>query len=400
MSAYPRHLKLDSTVRDRRRGRWANLSDPSAKLAAMGMNNKQRRAAKAKAKARATRRTAADHHSSEFTDGAHPDRLRVGAASLALRELVRHAAAGRTARFPRARVHPGWSAQLGGVRAGTDSRDWARREGVSWPEAREELIGLLALLYRLPVIEAVLPVPGSSAVGALAAQVDERVLQKVRALLRKAESTEFEHEAEALTAKAQHLMSTHSIERSLAEADAPRRAEPVVRRIGIDAPYVDGKAMLANEVAESNRSRCVLTKRFGFVTLVGFAADLDTVELLTTSLLVQATRAMTASGSHTTRSGTSRTRSFRLSFLVAYSARIGERLRAAAGATEAQADAEHDGRLLPVLAAHDDAVGQTMDRLFPDLEHRSVRVGDAAGWGAGRAAADLAQFDLREALAG
>lgn len=55
-------------------------------------------------------------------------------------------------------------------------------------------------------------------------------------------------------------------------------------------------------------------------------SDLDAVELLFTSLLVQATTAMLAAGSRQDAHGRSRTRSFRQSFLAAYAQRIGERL--------------------------------------------------------------------------
>ena len=47
---------------------------------------------------------------------------------------------------------------------------------------------------------------------------DRRVLDRVRGLLTKAESTEFPAEAEALTAKAQELMARHSIEQAMVEA--------------------------------------------------------------------------------------------------------------------------------------------------------------------------------------
>ena len=61
--------------------------------------------------------------------------------------------------------------------------------------------------------------------------------------------------------------------------------------------------------------------------MVGFAGDVEAVELLFTSLLVQATAAMMRAGSRTGRNGRSRTRSFRQSFLHAYAVRIGQRLR-------------------------------------------------------------------------
>ena len=60
--------------------------------------------------------------------------------------------------------------------------------------------------------------------------------------------------------------------------------------------------------------------------MIGFSADLDAVELLFTSLLVQASAALQRAGGKRDAAGRSRTRSFRQSFLVAYAVRIGERL--------------------------------------------------------------------------
>jgi hypothetical protein len=39
-----------------------------------------------------------------------------------------------------------------------------------------------------------------------------------------------------------------------------------------------------------------------------------------------------------------------------------------------------------------------MAAMFPELTQKQFTVSDLAGWGAGRAAADLAQFDVREAI--
>jgi hypothetical protein len=51
---------------------------------------------------------------------------------------------------------------------------------------------------------------------------DRRMLDRVRALLAKAESTEFPKEAEALSARAQELMARHRIDRALLAALAAR----------------------------------------------------------------------------------------------------------------------------------------------------------------------------------
>ena len=108
----------------------------------------------------------------------------------------------------------------------------------------------------------------------------------------------------------------------------------------MDAPYAGAKAHLVQAVAGANRCRSVWREALGVVTLLGAETDLDVVALLTTSLLVQANRAMLAAGRQVGRDGVSRTRSFRQSFLVAYATRIGERLTTA----DSAAAAAEDGR--------------------------------------------------------
>jgi len=111
---------------------------------------------------------------------------------------------------------------------------------------------------------------------------------------------------------------------------------------------------------------------------------------------------MLGAGRHITRAGTSRTRSFRQSFLLAYAGRIGERLDTASSVATAEVAGEvaRSGGLLPVLAARSRAADELTDRLFPTMTQRALSVNNAAGWSAGRAAAELALFDVHAAVAG
>jgi hypothetical protein len=261
----------------------------------------------------------------------------------------------------------------------------------------------------LPPISPVGPVPGQGPVRNAAPVAGEpRMLGRIRALLAKAESTEYPEEAEAFTAKAQQMMAQHSIDEALLAAGAPSKHAPAALRIGVDNPYEGPKAMLLDAVADANRCRVVWAKEFGFCTIIGFDSDLDAVELLYTSLLVQGTSAMSRAGSRRHQNGAPRTKAFRQSFLVAYAARIRERLAAAtAQATSDAAAGRHlredgtaeqlapDERLLPVLAAREKAVDDTVGKMFPKLVSQRVRVSDGEGWAAGRAAADRASLTGR-----
>lgn len=218
-----------------------------------------------------------------------------------------------------------------------------------------------------------------------AAGADPGVLHKVRSLLAKAESTNFPDEAEALTAKAQQLMDRHAIDRAvLAASMADATSSPVGRTLVVESPYARARFQLLTEVARANRCRAVWSKHEGIATVVGFPEDQETVELFYTSLLVQATTAMLHAG---TRPET-RTRSFRQSFLVSYASRIGERLHQADAQAVAEADREHGGGVLPVLASREVAVDEHLAREFPHLRSMRVIARDPRGWTAGRRAAD------------
>ena len=309
-------------------------------------------------------------------------------------------------RYAQAALSPRWGEdlrQIGAVLWWETSQaeghlpQWARRYGRDLTESLRTVVEVLAMLLALPVLPAIVPPPGSTAAAPPRRGVDQKMLARVRALLAKAESTTFPEEAEALSAKAQELMSRYSLERIATDSAGDADPHPATaRRIWLDNPYVAAKALLVGAVAGANRCRSVLSEKLGFTTVLGDAVDLEIVELLSTSLLVQATRAMVSAGSQITRSGQSRTRSYRQSFLIAYATRIGERLNAAhdAGAA-AVAD---PARLLPVLAARERVVEELVESMFPQSVSRSYSVGNAAGWHAGRAAADLATLDTRRAM--
>jgi hypothetical protein len=330
--------------------------------------------------------------------------------------------------YPAAAVHPRWAAQ---VRAAAPDGEpwwksdadyaaaWAKRSGAvgGLRDAIATAIELLALLYRMPVLEQLLPLPGTAQAATArraaparpagqSGEADERVLGRIRALLAKAESTEYGEEAEALSARAQELMTKYSIDQALLAVSAGRDDQPAGRRIAVDNPYEGPKTSLLQAVALANRCRVVWLRDVGLATLVGFEADLDAVEVLFTSLLVQADTAMLRAGSRQDARGASRTRAFRQSFLVAYAIRIGERLAETAEHTTQEAAAEQAAlaggdatasagtALVPFLAARRQAVDDAVDEIFGGsvLRGRTQRITDAEGWTSGRAAADLASL--------
>lgn len=311
--------------------------------------------------------------------------------------------------YPSARVDERWTASLAALDARvwweTDEdyvTDWSEREGLHRLAVVTVVIEVLHLLAILPAVEQIGPLPGTARpTMAPPADLDHRMLDRVRALLAKAESTDFAEEADAYTAKAQELMARHRIDSALLAAQTGGTGEPATIRVGIDNPYEMPKSLLLQVVAETNSCRAVFTKRFGFTTVVGFPADLEATELVFTSLLVQATRSMTHAAPGPGEGGRSSIRSFRQSFLTSYATRIGERLRSTTTAVgEEMAQSSGGTGLLPVLAAREGAVQAAFERRFPELTQKTTTISNAAGWASGRAAADQASLDVRQAVAG
>ncbi|WNI24081.1 DUF2786 domain-containing protein [Streptomyces sp. ITFR-16] len=295
------------------------------------------------------------------------------------------------------RLPPRWRAQLDELPAVPPA---GRPDRFSYASA---LLGLYRLLLRLPAVEPVGPPPGAArdALRLPPVEGEPRMLTRIRALLAKAEATGFPEEAEALTTKAQELMARHSIDEALLAARTHSGRVPGALRIGVDAPYETAKAILLDAVAAANRCRAVWNSEFGFTTVVGFEADLDAVELLHTSLLVQGTAAMTRAEAGQRAGGRKRTKTFRQSFLMAYAQRLGSRLADGTARATAEADAEGaagpsgaaDAGLLPVLAARDLAVTDAAEKMFPRTTTTRVRgATDLDGWTHGTRAADRARM--------
>ncbi|MFB8124549.1 DUF2786 domain-containing protein [Streptomyces bacillaris] len=308
--------------------------------------------------------------------------------------------AAETARY--GELPPRWRAQLDEL----PGRPPAPRNKPDRFSYASDLLELFRLLLRLPAIEPVGPAPGTAAdhlhLHRPPAADEPRMLTRIRALLAKAEATGFPEEAEALTAKAQELMARHSIDEALIAARSHSAGSPGACRIGVEPPYESAKAILLDAVASANRCQAVWNGDLGFSTVVGFEPDLEAVELLFTSLLVQGTAAMTRAEAGQRASGRKRTKTFRQSFLMAYAQRLGSRLADSAERATAEADADTGADpesttaptgLLPVLAARDVAVTEATERMFPRTTTTRVRgATDLDGWNHGTEAADRARM--------
>jgi len=123
----------------------------------------------------------------------------------------------------------------------------------------------------------------------------ERALRRIRGLLDKAGSTSFGPEADALYDKAAELMAKHRIDAALLEASRAPAERSAVEERAVDlgsGQYVRARLQLIHNIAVNHGCRLLThTTRDGRVaTVVGVGDDCTRVELLYTSLLLQATR--------------------------------------------------------------------------------------------------------------
>lgn len=347
---------------------------------------------------------AAWEHGWQPLDLVHATRRRTSAAVASWIGRAVLVEAARTGALDRAPV--AWAEQL---------RELATRHGVG--EDTESLlvprglasvadwtVALLALdfLHGIPQSQLLMPPPsrwGQTRTASTARRAqgphDTKTLTKIRALLAKAESTEFSAEAEAFTAKAQDLMTRHAIDEALLADEAGQSIDVNGIRVLIHHPYGLEKASLLDVIAKANRARLVWNDFASCATLVGVPTDLVQVEMLFTSTLVQATRAMTQAGENS--HGGDRSSSFRKAFLIAYAVRIGQRLTASTD----DATATYGSALVPVLERQAEAVEGEYERLFPHVTRGKRRsTYDARGWDAGTRAADDAVLPAAEVGSG
>lgn len=237
----------------------------------------------------------------------------------------------------------------------------------------------------------------------------DRVLQTIRALLAKAESTTYPEEAAALTAKAQELIAAHAIDLALIE-EKTGRGDVSTRIIFIPAPYPKEKYVLLGGVAQANGCRAILglddeqfkdmvrsgemfSRDGNHATLVGYESDLDSVELIFTSLLVQAVNIMLSHGKQVDVSGRNRTKSFRRSFLNGFAWTVSSRLEEARSmAAETATSMAGSSSVLPVLASRRASVDQAVNEKFSKLSRLKTSVSNYAGIAAGNHAGNHADL--------
>jgi hypothetical protein len=230
-------------------------------------------------------------------------------------------------------------------------------------------------------------------------------LGRIRKLLARAERAGTPAEAQACTDKAVELMARHGIDMALLAAAQPGVDEIGATRVEVADPYSAGKARLLGWTASALRCRAVLHEsrgprhlnrgRIGAVTVFGFASDRERVEVLFTSLLLQAQAQLVAQRPpHPDESVAAYRRSWLHGFAVQVHRRLVEAERRAeerAGHGSASGSGVPGGAEL-VLADRRSRVEQAYAEAFPALGRGRPSVLSGSGFAAGAAAGDAADL--------
>lgn len=231
--------------------------------------------------------------------------------------------------------------------------------------------------------------------------VDNAVARKVAALLDKAASTTFTAEGEAFTTKALALMAAHRLDDAVVagfrSGSGDSSDDAIVEKVlWLDAgPFVNPRTLLLDAIARENSCRVLFsTGRWGRrVEVIGMRRDVaDTLSLFSmlTTHAVAEMMAQPARGN---------TLAFRRSFLVGYTDRTYERLRAArrqAVATVAESVGdEAASAALVALNARANRVDEHVRAHHGRVRSQSLNAAAGEGYGAGVSAADRAPLGQR-----
>jgi hypothetical protein len=215
---------------------------------------------------------------------------------------------------------------------------------------------------------------------------NSELMEKVRKLLAKAERTDNEFEASAFLAKAEELMVKHDIARADLKPEERDKVVPV--RVTVGSASAD--RTLWHYVSESRNVRMIrhtAIDKGRAATLVGFAVDIEYVQTLVTSLMLQRERFLSREYKPYYENG----RTFNHAFRHGYAGRISERLTAATVTAAKSAGVGTD----LVLVDKGKQVDREYRQLFPSVRPgNKISIRPSAGYGAGQAAASRADLSL------
>jgi Protein of unknown function (DUF2786) len=195
------------------------------------------------------------------------------------------------------------------------------------------------------------------------AEAPERLLERVRKLLAKAEADGVTTaEAQALTAKAAELMAKYGIDRALLAARQPDTDKPADRIVDIYNPWAGVQAHLLCGLAAALRCQCILLpcEAGQRVHMFGYGSDLERADVLYTSVLVQMWHGLVATD---VPARARSVRAWRRSWLLGFAAAVIARVQAA------ERDAERSASVTPSGGGSSGAALVLADRALVIRQH-------------------------------
>ena len=203
--------------------------------------------------------------------------------------------------------------------------------------------------------------------------------EKILKLLKKAESTTFQAEADALFAKAQELMQKYAIEETEIWIRDGKKEIPTRRMVEVKGGVAKGHVLYY--IAIQNRCRCWRSSGSDFWTVVGFKSDIDYVEILYHSVVAQSAMALAFAR---VANPDVHHKVMKREFYESFAVRLNERLKEVNRVQEEQTNG------MQLVSLREDAVKEYVDGLGLRFARSSGNNGQYSGAArdAGRAAAD------------
>ncbi|MFE0177644.1 DUF2786 domain-containing protein [Streptomyces sp. NPDC059002] len=233
-------------------------------------------------------------------------------------------------------------------------------------------------------------------------------LATIRALLAKAEDPSTpEAEAELARKRAFEMMAKYGVEQAMLNDGNPTSDASADRQIVLDNPWAMERVRLINRIARALGCQLIHLGRDGGgparrVHIFGYESDLQRVELLYTSLLLQMNSGLAAQYVPVS----SGARAWRRSWLLGFIDRVGRRIEEAerGAQEEARSETSATGRSTALVLADRKAV---VERSYRDAYPRARKGGSTtmtgngfgAGWTAG-GRADIGGRRIGRATAG
>lgn len=215
----------------------------------------------------------------------------------------------------------------------------------------------------------------------------ESMLHKVRSLLDKAIAEGVtEEERELLNAKANELIARYGIDAAMLAERSPETDKVTDRMITVDAPYALDKLYLLAAIAKPLRVKLGIGRHpdgTQFAHLFGYGADLQRIEILFTSLLLQSAHGLQSARP----SGRESVQAFRRTWLTGFAEAVSQRLeKADSDATATTAPATSGRSVELVLADRRSLAEQAFRATYPQTRRTTRRLrgsGHHAGQDAG-----------------